>query len=269
MGVFGDVSSHINSPPEKKGRQMGKFEQKEINILVILMKQVLKQSRMQALLQSAILECFIVQKEFQLIKDLMQVKQDFVDTQKVSSTEEKHKMGQMHIRVWDKWIEVVLTRMERGAAIQDADQSMCLEAVVALKEYQKWMETVGLVGVCDKVKVIHIGRAWDKEKKKLFFHSVPGTQTHRVWMNIIRPHLLGPEHHGCRQCLGTEPRGDLERKLQEYIEKMQSSKKKDKDKKGNGKGKHQDRTMHFVPAASHTMRQDSIAAGWQSGDSSS
>ena len=88
-------------------------------------------------------------------------------------------------------------------------------------------------------------------------------------MNIIRPHLLCPERPGCRQCLGTEPRGDLERKLQEYIEKMQSSKKKDKDKKGNGKSKQQDRTMLFVPAASHTMRQDSIAAGWQSGESSS
>lgn len=49
-------------------------------------------------------------------------------------------------------------------------------------------------------------------------------------MTIVRPHLLGPDHPGCRKCLGTEPRGDLERKLQDHIEKLQGSKKK-KDKK--------------------------------------
>lgn len=178
MAVFGDVSRSISSPPEKKGRQMGKYRQKEVNLLVILIKQVLKQSRMQALLQSAILECFIISKDFPLTKDLMQTKQDYVDAQKISSTEEKHKMAQMHIRVWDMWVEVVLSRMERGAAIQDADPSMCLGAVAALKDYQQWIETVGLVGVCDEVKVIHIGRAWGTEKKKLFFHCVPSTQTH-------------------------------------------------------------------------------------------
>ena len=83
-------------------------------------------------------------------------------------------------------------------------------------KYTQHIQQVGIDHIAaEEICVMKICKAFHKSNKKLEFGIIPGTPTMELYQKVIAPFL--ENNVKAKKMIGTAPRGELERQLQDWV----------------------------------------------------
>ena len=158
----------------------------------------------------------MVKKEWPLTKALLQCSREFQEAQVGRTAEQKAELGLYHIRMWDAWLQFLHNKLTQ-------ESEKYPNHIMVLNQYIEYMKQIGTEKLVDEIKLIRCGKACNKDCKKLQVHVCPAhARSWKIWTDVIRASLMqSEEHQGVRKMHGSEPKGELERRLQQQLPKSE------------------------------------------------
>ena len=123
------------------------------------------------------------------------------------SGEDRYKRGPQHIYVWDAamvWLTSVLK--QQGTTAEGKSKLAQLEV------YSAEMAKIGPNELAQEVRECKVKKGFRKGSIRLEVSVLVTTSSYSLYLQMLRPLLLSLR--GVRQTRGSEPKGDLERKIQ-------------------------------------------------------
>ncbi len=187
----------------------------------IMSRQVLKLSRQVAQLKSISVLVYMLQDQTEMVNTMRNHSIDYAmafNSHKEDKAARDKELGPLHIRLWYVVVKSMATHFEQKGQSQDktldwqAKIEACAEYLVNL-EKKNWEE------IQEELQVFRLAKAFRKGAIKLEIaytrSAVKGTTGEFMTM-IYFPFLSSL---GSRRMLAAEPKGDLERKIQAWLDK--------------------------------------------------
>lgn len=179
------------------------------NVDKLVVRQLLKLSRDVATLQAATLTSYMSHADQlapPLMDDLDTFTKQFALTMKNKTAEERQKAGSLHLRMIQKVVQACLAQAE--AQNVEVWKAQILAWAADFRER-------GEQAIASDWPVFKIQRAYKPRHKRIVCAIKPSTPSARLWEVALEPWLL---KSGARKLQGVAPKGDLERRLQEWID---------------------------------------------------
>ena len=183
-------------------------------ILMPMAKQLLKVSRQVAVLRANVLSHYMLRKDMIWIGPVLEAHQKYVQRQQTMPEGEKWKADPIQVELWDVMIRT-MTQALREVEDNNSEKQKAQQVEEELNKYIQYMEKEGKKKMGCEVMHLQLKAAYRSEKIKLEAMICPGTNSHVVWTKIICPLM---ESEGGYVQKGVEPKGDLERKIQTWVD---------------------------------------------------
>ena len=183
-------------------------------ILVPMAKQLLKVSRQVAVPRANVLCHYMLKKDMIWIGPMLAAHQQYIAKQQTMQEGEKWKQEPIQVELWDVMIRT-MTQAIREVDDSSTEKSKAQAVAEELKIYILYMEQEGKKKMAGEVMHLQLKPAYRQEKIKMEVMICPGTNSHAIWTRIICPVM---EAEGGYLQRGVEPKGDLERKIQTWVD---------------------------------------------------
>ena len=203
LGLDGDVPMHPADDVRQQagagiGRQLSTDAQTN-KLLVLIVKLLLSTTQTARALKSILLDVIKVPVEDPLTIALMDAGKKHRQKVDKLSPEQRRELGPAHIHRWN----AILTHM--SATYPDLQQDIAAYAVLVNTRKQ----------ITDQVKFCRLSSAWGKTSKKLEVNCLPGSPSYTLWQKIRDVLIAQAKYHDLP---GQAPEGDMEKKLQHFLE---------------------------------------------------
>ena len=143
----------------------------------------------------------------------------FVQTQSLALDTDRWKLDPIQCEIW----EAMIKSMKKLMKYAEADHEFYTQAQhlhVELEKHSQYFETQGKKTMANEIMHLQLKAAYKHDKIKLEAMIFPHTPSYTVWKNLVC-FLL--ESDGGYEQKGVEPRGDLERKKQSWVDSLKRS----------------------------------------------
>ena len=182
-------------------------------VMIPLAKQVLKISRQVAVLRAMTLHFYMLDKSQPWIEPMQQAHQQHVAAQQLAQEGEKWKMDPIQVVIWQAMIkamhQAIKDTKQEGMNTEDSQQVQRI-----FKEFEDFTKE-GMRKIGNEVMHLQLKPAFRQEKIKLEAMMMPNCPSGSLWTNIVCPLLI---LEGGYIQKGVEPKGDLERKIQNWMD---------------------------------------------------
>ena len=207
LGLGLDVSPPKARSRAKKSKNSGSVAPEEKEIMQLITKLLLKTTRQVASLRACPLQSWMCPKASQCMVNLEEMKEKYHAKFEQLEREEQWKMAPRCLSLF----QGILTGLVQ--TYQDEEGFDAIQAKIAA--WSIHAKNLGLIEICQmELKHLEPQKAFhnhDRQKLELFI--LPGTHTANLWMACQT--WFAKKH---RLQKGVEPRGELERKLQVWLD---------------------------------------------------
>ena len=88
-----------------------------------------------------------------------------------------------------------------------------------LEKHLQYFTTQGNTKIANEIMHLQLKAAYKQDKINLEVINLPNTPSHSLWKNIVCPLL---ESEGGYEQKGMEPKGDLERNIQSWVDSLKT-----------------------------------------------
>ena len=213
-----------------KTRRVGEHSADMEKFVALLAKLSLSNALRIRRAQSILLQVIRVPTENPYIQAGIKATQDWAEKAKASAKPARETpLGLPHIHCFNAMLRYCMTKYDSKTAPTAADS----EAAHAMKEYCATcaaMEGPTWEAINQHVKHWRVQRNHAREYKRLEYNIVPGSPAERVTEIIVRDVLTDK---GAQRLQGVAPAGDMERKIQSWLDEHGYSSKKADDDSGD------------------------------------
>ena len=165
----------------------------------VLVRQVLLLSRNLATVKASTIRVWMVATAHPAIQEIDKVAKTYAEQMNdCKPPEDKAKLGPMHFQLWNVLVYF-------AGPSEDVKTN-----------YMNHIKQVGIDHIAsEEICVLKICKAFHKANKKMELGIVPGTPTMELYANVAAPFL--EKTVKAKNMIGTAPRGDLERQLQDWV----------------------------------------------------
>ena len=137
----------------------------------------------------------------------------------IQDPQKEAELGPLHIRIWERWTQELATHYQQ---MKETDPSIQAEqALLELKTYTDWTADKTYADLVDQIPVLKLARAWNRGIVKVEVTVDLHSETGHVWKNWVAPYLV---RIGGRRQTSVEPKGDLARRLQAWMDAKDQAK---------------------------------------------
>ena len=224
LGLHGEIPAMKPEPATKSRRtSVTELDGESNKLLVLVAKLCLNSAQQVRLLRSVLLEAFMVPVENPFLAKMLRETKQF--TERAKSVREhleeqgipkakiqdkvQDSLGLPHIHAFSALIEVALATLQKEP---EANK----QSIDVLTGYCADYQAKGWRAISQEVKAAMKEKAYGKENMKLLVNVQPETKSHQVW-SIIKQLLLAQK--GVRELQAVAPKGNMERQIQEWLER--------------------------------------------------
>ena len=206
------LGGSAEEPPRQdaKRRAVGSRDESDLKkITTVLAKLCLSNALRARCLQSILLTVLLVPESDPFVKVGLEATKQWTDKVKSASREERDKLGLPHVHCFNAMLSLCLRKLtEKGG--HD-------EQVATINTYcnQSQAATNPVQHIASDVRYWRIQRNFDRDFKRIELNVNIGTKAHAVSL-IVKDMLIQQE--GVREMPGIAPAGDLERKVQAWLD---------------------------------------------------
>jgi hypothetical protein len=207
LGIEQDARQQEAGPTKR--RAVGSRDDGELKkITAVLAKLCLSSALKARCLQSILLTVLLVPESNSFVKVGLEATKKWTDKVKDASRDEKDKLGLPHVHCFNAMLALCQQRLKDKNAQEELKTigDYCAAAQRAASPAKE---------IARDVRFWRIQRNYDREFKRIEYSVNVGTQAHAVAI-IIHKELLTNE--GVRELPGIAPAGDLERKVQAWLD---------------------------------------------------
>mmetsp|Transcript_87305 Transcript_87305/g.282666 ORF Transcript_87305/g.282666 Transcript_87305/m.282666 type:complete len:216 (+) Transcript_87305:136-783(+) len=190
--------------PKRVATAAGLSADKETQrLFTMVIKLCLSVSQQTRALKSILLTCYSLPASESLVDRVKEATTGWSHAVKDKSRTQRKEYGEPHIHAFNAFMGWMLTEYDKDPKIKQV-----------LTEYQATL-TGGMMELAAQVRYFHINKCFDRQCKRLEVTFRVGSDTERMW-SIIEPALM--QRRGWEPLPSMAPPGDLERKLQKYLD---------------------------------------------------
>ena len=196
---------------------MPKDEEKEEHVVRLLPKM----ERQMAVVRCALVQVWMMKETMMIIGATQDVSRDFAHQQAQipDPAKKESELGPLHIRILERWIVELQKHYEQA---KEHDPSVQADKALAdLQTYVDWTADKTYADLADQLPVLKLARAWNKGVVKVEVTIDLHSETGHVWKNWTVPFLF---RIGGRRQISVEPKGDLARRLQSWMDAKDQAK---------------------------------------------
>ena len=211
-------SSTAEGEMHSKVHRLTRKEQADKEHLDLVTKPLLKVSRQVADLNSVVFEVYSCKRDWPLLAMIWQTFEGYKEEMTLVTSmemEEKERVQEMTARFWDRWLDFLIDFYKDNVT-----------TLTTLQQYTEVLKKEGLGKIMEEVAFIRVRKSFHGAHCKVWINICKGSDSWKLWTTVMKPHLLNEENHqGVRRMPGTEPRGDMERRLQATLDTRKTEKK--------------------------------------------
>ena len=189
-----------------KGKTGSKVDEK---VVTSMAKLCLANSMQIRALKQTVMECARIPTDNDFVESSAMATKAYGDKvreikdQGVSQEDVKNRVGIPHVHIWNAMLKTLREKITDGTKAQKIDS------------YIEALRPVGWKGLARDVRYVCVAKMYQKAHKRLEISVRPSTMSAEVWC-IMHESLL--ELKGAKDLEGMAPPGDLEHKLQDWLD---------------------------------------------------
>ena len=216
----GNGSDGPREPAHKKAA-VGEAPKDLIKMVALIAKLSLSTAQCTRCLRSVMLEVFTFVLECSLVQAVKTATRKYREAcEKIpDSVQRKARLGLPHIHVWN----ALLHGWKEYLGKQGSQESQ--EKLTMLNTYIQKYQGLGWEILSEQVKFARLKKIHDRKRIHLEMNVKPGTDSNDLYEGGLKEWIL--HHPECDKIVGQAPPGDLERRIQQWLEENGFSEKRD------------------------------------------